>query len=91
MLFKLSFSFCDVLCSHYADVLNKVPPNSPLRLTLLNYKTQQNKTLKGLEQFRKHTPILSNVLSFAPRLFLRTQHGLRFVAFNNLPFLATTP
>ncbi len=91
MLFKLLFLHYNVLCSHYADILNKVPPKSPLRLTLLNYKTQQNKTLKGLEQFRKHTPILSNVLSFAPRLFLRTQHGLRFVAFNNLPFLATTP
>ncbi len=90
MLFKLSFLYY-VLCSHYADILNKVPPNSPLRLTLLNYKTQQNKTLKGLEQFRKHTPILSNALSFAPRLFLPTQHGLRFVAFNNWPFLATTP
>ena len=47
--------------------------------------------LKGLEQFRKQTPLFSIELSPALWLFLYAQHGLHFVAFNNLPLQAPSP
>lgn len=47
---------------------------------------------KGLEQFRKLGPLSCSLCASRTLwLFLYTQHGLHFVAFNNLPLQASTP